>query len=149
MCDGDRAHHQDQARELAQAVQKAVAETNASDQQNVTVNVNVNYNPVYNYGGNISLHSSPRSNSISSISSSNSINSSHTNINNNITAKQDQPLQIQTDSFLKHTVYDSNEVHLITFMERLSKENSPPKLEISTFQYSLAAFRFCVEIVCW
>lgn len=118
MCDGDRAHHQDQARELAQAVQKAVAETNASDQQNVTINFS--YSPVYNYGGNISLHSSPGSGSSSS--SNNSINSSRTNINtssinnhdrrvfNNITVKQDQPLQIQTDSFLKHTVYDSDEV---------------------------------------
>ena len=121
MCDGDRTHHQDQARELAQAVQKAVAETNASDQQNVTVNVNFSYSPVYNYGGNISLHSSPGSNT----SSNNSINSSRTNINNinnhdrrvfnNITVKQDQPLQIQTNSFLKHTVYDSDEVHVKNF----------------------------------
>ena len=123
MCDGDRAHHQDQARELAQAVQKAVAETNASDQQNVTINFS--YSPVYNYGGNISLHSSPGSNS----SSNNSINSSsRTNINsnnnndrrvfNNITVKQDQPLQIQTDSFLKHTVYDSDEVHIKNFYNK-------------------------------
>ena len=119
MCDGDRAHHQDQARELAQAVQKAVAETNASDQQNVTINFS--YSPVYNYGGNISLHSSPGSGSSSS--SNNSINSSRTNTNinnnrrvfNNITVKQDQPLQIQTDSFLKHTVYDSDEVHIKNF----------------------------------
>ena len=154
MCDGDRTHHQDQARELAQAVQKAVAETNASDQQNVTVNVNFSYSPVYNYGGNISLHSS-HGGSSSSISSNNSNSNSNININqdrrvfNNITVKQDQPLQIQTDSFLKHTAYDSNDVHLITFMERLSKADTPPKREMSTFQISLAAFRFCFEIVCW
>ena len=135
MCDGDRTHHQDQARELAQAVQKAVAETNASDQQNVTVNVNVNFNPVYNYGGNISLHSS-HGGSSSSISSNNSNSNSNININqdrrvfNNITVKQDQPLQIQTDSFLRHTVYDSDEVYFITFIERLSKVD-PPKLEVS------------------
>ena len=104
----DNVHRQDQAKEIAEAVQNALAQSNPSEQQNVTINVN--YNPVYNnynnwnyYGDNISVYSSS-SNSSVHIGSKNT-----TTVGNNYNLYS-QPLQIQTGSFLDTTVYHSKEV---------------------------------------
>ena len=94
-----------QAKEIAQAVQKAIEDSSPSEQQNITINLN--YSPVYNYnncstinyGDNISLYSSSSS---SNIINSVNIAEQHNHYN--------QPLRIQTEPFLKTTVYDSDKV---------------------------------------
>ena len=89
----DDVHNQEQAKEIAQAVQKALVDSSSSKHQNVTINLN--YSPVYNnYNGD------------------NSINIVEHNNNNN------QPMQIQTGPFLETTVYDSDEVS--TFWARVT-----------------------------
>ena len=104
----DNVHRQDQAKEITEAVQNAIAQSNPSEQQNVTINVN--YNPVYNnynnwnyYGDNISVYSSS-SNSSVHIGRNNT-----TTVGNNYNLYS-QPLRIQTGSFLDTTVYHSKEV---------------------------------------
>ena len=114
----DNVNHQEQATEIAEAVQKALVDSSPSERQNVTINVN--YSPVYNnYGDNISIYSSSRSSSINSnnsISNSNNSNNNNNNSNNsnnsiNIVEQNiNQPLRIQTKPFLETTVYDSDEV---------------------------------------
>ena len=100
----DNVHRQDQAKEIAEAVQNALAQSNPSEQQNVTINVN--YNPVYNnynyYGDNISVYSSSSNSSVH-------IGSNNTTVGNNYNLYS-QPLRIQTGSFLDTTVYHSKEV---------------------------------------
>ena len=113
----DNVHHQEQAQEIAQAVQKALVDSSLSEQQNITINLN--YSPVYNNynnsynttttnnhnGDNISLYSS---------SSSSNINIGIQNTEHN---HYNQPLRIQTKPFLKTTVYDSNEVTYNTVLQ--------------------------------
>ena len=107
----DNVHHRDQAKEIAQAVQKALVGSNFSEQQNITINVynnynncstvngTVNHNTTNNHhGDNISLYSS---------SSSSNINIGVQNMDHN---HYNQPLRIQAKPFLKTTVYDSDEV---------------------------------------
>ena len=115
----DNVHHQEQANEIAQAVQNAL-DSSLSEQQNITINLN--YSPVYNNynnynnsynttttnnhnGDNISLYSS---------SSSSNINIGIQNTEHN---HYNQPLRIQTKPFLKTTVYDSNEVTYNTVLQ--------------------------------
>ena len=109
----DNVHHQEQANEIAQAVQKALVDSSLSEQQNITINLN--YSPIYNnynnsttnnhHGDNISLYSS---------SSSSNINFGIQNTEHN---HYNQPLRIQTEPFLKTTVYDSNEVTYNTVLQ--------------------------------
>merc|ERR1719239_1000463 len=113
----DDVHNREQAREIAQAVQKALVDSSSSQNQNFTINLN--YSPVYNNynGDNISLYSSSPS-SINSINGNgingNSINGNSINNSSNIVEHNNnhnnQPMQIQTKPFLKTTVYDSDEV---------------------------------------